>query len=259
MNYYERHLGDYAKDTGHLSMLEHGAYSLLLDRYYSTEKGIPEGIAHRIARAKSKDEKKAVDFVLSEFFSLENGVWINGRAEEEIIAAKKKIHAAQENGKKGGRPKSEEKHNEINDCIKPDGFKLGFENETQKKAHQTPDTIKEPPIPPKGGGSESRSHAVTLKTFLADCREKGEKAIPEGDPVFVFADKAGIPDEWLRIAWKEFRNRYSDGQKRYKDWRKTFRNAVRGNWFKVWYCGEDGKMALTSQGRVLDLAHLEAA
>ncbi len=25
MNYYERHLGDYAKDTAHLSMLEHGA------------------------------------------------------------------------------------------------------------------------------------------------------------------------------------------------------------------------------------------
>jgi uncharacterized protein YdaU (DUF1376 family) len=33
VNYYERHLGDYAKDAGHLSMLEHGAYSLLLDRY----------------------------------------------------------------------------------------------------------------------------------------------------------------------------------------------------------------------------------
>ena len=38
MNYYERHLGDYARDTGHLSMLEHGAYSLLLDRYYATRR-----------------------------------------------------------------------------------------------------------------------------------------------------------------------------------------------------------------------------
>lgn len=259
MNYYERHLGDYAKDTGHLSMLEHGAYSLLLDRYYSTEKGIPEVIAHRIARAKSKDEKKAVDFVLSEFFVLENGVWINGRAEEEIIVAKKKIHAAQENGKKGGRPKLEEKHNEINDCVKPAGLLLGSENETQKKAHQTPDTIKEPPIPPKGGNAEIRNQPVSLKTFLANCKEKGEKAIPENDPVFDFADKAGIPDEWLRLAWREFVDRYDDGRKRYRDWRKTFRNAVRGNWFKVWYCAEDGKMALSSQGRVLDLAHKVAA
>ncbi len=30
MNYYERHLGDYAKDTAHLTMIEHGAYTLLL-------------------------------------------------------------------------------------------------------------------------------------------------------------------------------------------------------------------------------------
>lgn len=259
MNYYERHLGDYAKDTVHLSMLEHGAYALLLDRYYSTEKGIPDGIAHRIARAKSKDEKKAVDFVLSEFFVLENGVWINGRAEEEIIVARKKINAAQENGRKGGRPKSEEKHNEINGCVKPTGLYLGSENETQQKAHQTPDTIKETPLTPKGGNADSKAQAVALKTFIAGCKEKGEKAIPDDDPVFDFADKAGIPDEWLRIVWREFAARYSDGSKRYKDWRKTFRNAVRGNWFKVWYCGEDGKLALTSQGRVLDMAHLEAA
>ena len=61
MNYYERHLGDYAKDTGHLSMLEHGAYTLLLDRYYSTEEGIPADQVHRIARARTKEEKDAVD------------------------------------------------------------------------------------------------------------------------------------------------------------------------------------------------------
>ena len=48
MNYYERHLGDYAKDTAHLTMIEHGAYSLLLDRYYGTEQGIPADQRARI-------------------------------------------------------------------------------------------------------------------------------------------------------------------------------------------------------------------
>ena len=60
MNYYERHLGDYAKDTGHLTILEHGAYTLLLDRIYSTEAGIPEKDAHRLARARTAAEKAAV-------------------------------------------------------------------------------------------------------------------------------------------------------------------------------------------------------
>lgn len=241
-------------------MIEHGAYCLLLDRYYSTEKPIPSELVYRVARAKTKDEKSAVDFVLSEFFVLGNDGWSNNRAEEEIAKAQKKIHAAKNNGLKGGRPKNHGKTliNQQNE--QPAGLLLGSENETQAKALQTPvNHIKEPPLPPKGGKPRERSNPVCLNTFLANCKERGEKAIPEDDPVFDFADKAGIPDEWLRIAWKEFVARYSDGQKRYRDWRKAFRNAVRGNWFKVWYCGGDGNLCLSSQGRVLDLAHAEAA
>lgn len=136
MNYYERHLGDYAKDTAHLSMLEHGAYGLLLDRYYGTEQGIQADQAHRVARARSKEEKAAVDAVLSEFFTLSDGAWKHSRVEREIEKAQTKIKAAQENGKRGGRPK---KNPEATD-EKPTGFPLGSDLETQTKAHQTPDT-----------------------------------------------------------------------------------------------------------------------
>lgn len=90
VNYYEHHLGDYAKDTGHLSMLEHGAYRILLDRYYSTEAGIPAAQAYRLARARSDEERQAVDVVLEEFFELVDGVWHNGRADEEIAKERKK-------------------------------------------------------------------------------------------------------------------------------------------------------------------------
>ena len=140
MNYYEHHLGDYAKDTAHLSMLEHGAYRLLLDRYYGTEAGIPADQAHRVARARSRDEKAAVDAVLGEFFTLAGGVWINKRADEEISKAQVKIAAAKENGKKGGRPKKVKTGSENETENKPAGFLLGSENETQKKTHQSPDT-----------------------------------------------------------------------------------------------------------------------
>lgn len=84
MNYYERHLGDYARDTAHLTLLEHGAYTLLLDRCYATEQGIPADQAHRIARARSREEKQAVDAVLAEFFVLTDGVWTNRRVLAEI-------------------------------------------------------------------------------------------------------------------------------------------------------------------------------
>lgn len=140
MNYYERHLGDYCKDTAHLTLVEHGAYCLLLDRYYGTELGIPADQAHRIARARTKEEKQAVDVVLAEFFQLVDGVWMNKRAEEEIAKARAKIAAAQGNGRKGGRPKKHLPGPENETQEKPTGFSVGSENETQQKAHQTPDT-----------------------------------------------------------------------------------------------------------------------
>lgn len=137
MNYYERHLGDYARDTAHLSMLEHGAYSILLDRYYATEAGIPDDQVHRIARARTKEERQAVGAVLDEFFELVDGVWINHRAEEEIAKAKTRIKAAQENGKRGGRPRANRNITQE----KPSGLLPGSENGTQSKAHHTPSTI----------------------------------------------------------------------------------------------------------------------
>ena len=145
MNYYERHLGDYSKDTAHLTMIEHGAYGLLLDRYYGTEAGIPADQVHRIARARTKEEKLAVDVVLAEFFQLVDGLWINKRAEEEIAKAHVKINAAKENGKKGGRPKKQKPGSENETQPKPSGLFVGSENETQPKAHQVPDTSHQTP------------------------------------------------------------------------------------------------------------------
>lgn len=136
MNYYERHLGDYARDTAHLTIMEHGAYSILLDRYYATEAGIPADQVHRLARARTREEKQAVDAVLSEFFELVDGVWINHRAEEEIAKAQTRIKAAKENGKRGGRPRTNREETQG----KPGGLLVGSENETKSKAHQAPST-----------------------------------------------------------------------------------------------------------------------
>lgn len=135
MNYWERHIGDYARDTAHLSMLEHGAYTLLLDRYYATESPIPADQVHRLARARSRDERAAVDAVLDEFFVMIDGEWHHNRADREIERAAARINAAKENGTKGGRPRKARETQE-----KPSGFSLGSVLETQPKALHTPDT-----------------------------------------------------------------------------------------------------------------------
>lgn len=169
MNYYERHLGDYARDTGHLSMVEHGAYSLLMDRYYATEQGIPDDQAHRVARARSRDEKAAVDTVLNEFFTLSDGVWLHGRIEAELGKALGRIEAARENGKRGGRPA---KKNPPGSGKKPTGLLPGSENGTQPKAHHLSTY---PDSEPCGSGADAPADPV-WGTGLAFLIRKG---IPE--------------------------------------------------------------------------------
>lgn len=125
MNYYERHLGDYARDAGHLTLLEHGAYTLLLDRYYTTEKPIPSDMVYRVCRAKTRWEKSAVDAVVTEFFEEVDGCLRHARCESEIGLARKRIEASIANGKNGGRPKNVKKTK----VSKTQQVNLGSEND----------------------------------------------------------------------------------------------------------------------------------
>lgn len=87
MHKYFRQIGDYAKDTRHLSLLEHGAYSIMLDISYATEKPLPDDIAvlARLCCARSKEEREAVERVLREFYRKEeNGGWTQKRVQKEL-------------------------------------------------------------------------------------------------------------------------------------------------------------------------------
>lgn len=174
MNYYERHLGDYARDTAHLTIIEHGAYNLLLDRCYTTEQGIPDGQAHRLARARTPVEKAAVDSVLSEFFSLVDGHWVNRRVTEEIEKAHRRIGAAKENGKRGGRPRKERQGSENETQQKPNGLFVGSENETQQKAHQSPDTKHQTPY--------KEIPVVNPSVLVNSARPRSDGETPSGPP-----------------------------------------------------------------------------
>ena len=108
-------------------------------------------------------------------------------------------------------------------------------------------------------GAMKKTSPISLANWLKDCEASGVTPIPEDDPVFEFAESAGISLDLISLAWSELKVRHGDGSKRQKDWRATFRNAVRGNWFKIWFVGNDGQVQITSQGRTLQAVHREAA
>lgn len=109
MNYYPHHIGDYLRDTSHLSLLEHGAYRRMLDLYYASEKPLPLDPVWvcRLVRADNETERAAVQFILTHFFEECVEGWRNKRADAEIKSAGKRTKAARTNGKKGGRPKTQ--------------------------------------------------------------------------------------------------------------------------------------------------------
>jgi len=88
--WYAHYPGDYGRDTAHLSLVQHGAYRLLLDHYYATSAALPHDVAalYRICRAFKQSEQDAIDYVVSKFFELNDDGYHNARADVEIVKRK---------------------------------------------------------------------------------------------------------------------------------------------------------------------------
>lgn len=84
MNYYKHHIGDYAKKTGRLSLLQHGAYRVLLDSCYDREVFPTMEEAIDWTWASSAAEIEAVEFVLRKFFTLIDGRYVQQQVKEDI-------------------------------------------------------------------------------------------------------------------------------------------------------------------------------
>lgn len=126
-------------------------------------------------------------------------------------------------------------------------YQIGTNKRTDSAPHnrQIQNTNTTPVVP-----KASKRPSAGKKTFTAwsaDEKAAGRPLVPEDDPVFTYAEQVGIHRDILRLAWQEFRTRYADAGKQYTDWRQTFRNAVRGNWFKLWYF-DNGECLLTTAG-----------
>ena len=87
MHYYQFNIGDYRRQTSHLTILEHGIYRSLLDTYYLTEKPLCADNAKlmRTHAIRTNEEKEAFNNVISDFFMLTDDGYTH-KACEEVIA-----------------------------------------------------------------------------------------------------------------------------------------------------------------------------
>jgi uncharacterized protein YdaU (DUF1376 family) len=86
LHYYTFNIGDYRRDTSHLSLLEHGIYRQLIDTYYLSEQPLcaDDATLMRTHCIRTADEKQALKNVLKDFFELLEDGW-HHRGCEKVI------------------------------------------------------------------------------------------------------------------------------------------------------------------------------
>jgi len=102
MHYYQFNIGDYRRDTAHLSHLEHGIYRSLIDTYMLEESPLLGDMKEleRKHLIRTANEKKALRNVLKDFFKFENSMFLHCRCDEDIISYRDKSLKASKSAKK---------------------------------------------------------------------------------------------------------------------------------------------------------------
>lgn len=222
--WYAWDVGSYAKKTAHLTMIQHGAYRLLLDHYYNNGGPIVANAEQllRVCRAFAPAEREAIDAVLAEFFELRDGRYHNRRCDEEIAKRTNLRKIRAEAGAKGGA--SARANAQANAKQLPTQLQLQSHIQIQeeervevrvtapppKKLHKAPDGSK---------GTRWPEDAVVPDHWLVDGA--------------TYRRNAGLPEIDLATEGIKFANHWSaksgaDATKR--DWRKTWLNwCLRSN------------------------------
>lgn len=107
MHYYKKNIGDYYKKAGRLSMLEHGAYTMLIDACYDRERFPTLEDALDWTWARTDAEIEAVKFVLSKFFELNDGIYTQSRIADELM----NYHALSEINSRIAKEREEKRRN----------------------------------------------------------------------------------------------------------------------------------------------------
>lgn len=200
MHYYKRHIGDYAKKAGKLTMLQHGAYTMLLDAYYDGEQPPTKERAIEWCWAFSPDEVAAVEFVLARFFKLDGDLYRQNHCDEDIAAyhenAATNKRIAQEREAKKKENKARSVHAPLTNEHEPPPNHKPLTTNQEPNIHIVPDKSATPDCP----------HEEIISLF--------HELVPTGTQVRIWNDTRR---KHLQARWREDQDRQNT-----EWWRKFF-------------------------------------
>ncbi len=202
MYYYQHNIGDYRKDTSHLSMLEHGAYRQLLDTYYMTEQPLTLDHANlmRTHCARNADEMQAIENVLKDFFEKTGEGYIHKRCDLEI---------------EGFHSKSDKARKSANDRwtrIKEQRHANALRTHSEGNANHKPLTINQEPLKDIALSAQPKKNTRLADDFFPD----------ETARSLAFKLGVNVADELAK-----FSDHHKAKGSTMKDWQAAFRTWIR--------------------------------
>ena len=176
MHYFQFNIGDYARDTAHLTEMEDLAYRRMLDLYYRSEKPLPESIDEIARLIRMRTHCDCIAIVLQDFFELHADGYRNGRADQELERTYSKSIKARESAKA--------RWNKNNDLANADAM----------RTHS--DSIADGMLP------------ITHYP-LPITQDTGDKK--QGSQKLDFSSWPSMPSEQLMSEWKQLRKRLKAG------------------------------------------------
>jgi len=121
MHYYQFNIADYRKDTGHLTLLEHGIYRSLLDTYYLNELPLCKDDASlmRTHSIRTDEETKAFKNIIADYFILTKKGYTHKKCADQISKYNAKSDKARLSAKVRWDAEAMRTHSEGNANHKP--------------------------------------------------------------------------------------------------------------------------------------------
>lgn len=106
LSYFKMYVADYLLDTGDLTLAQHGAYCLLMFRYY-WQGSLPKADVYRSCR--SDADRKEVDAVLEKYFHAVDGKYTHNRIERALGAATAYVEIQSQKGKRSAEVRAQKR------------------------------------------------------------------------------------------------------------------------------------------------------
>lgn len=106
LSYFSMYPADYLLDTVDLSQTEHGAYCLMLFRYYWEGRLL---VSEKYRGCRSEEDRRAADSVVQKFFHVDGEKLIHNRAERELEKARNYVSHQSRAGKRSAEVRAEKK------------------------------------------------------------------------------------------------------------------------------------------------------